>query len=90
MVNFIWRLFTESRSFFSTITNEKDLDSNILPITKLGSIAAIIASCQPIREDDLPLVLIPTKLPGKGKGDRDGNRNDGQMGQSSGKYNMTQ
>ena len=90
VINLIWRLFTESRSFFSTMTNEKDLDSNILPITNLGSTAAIIANCQPIRGDDLPLALMPTKLPGRGKGDRDGTRNDKQMGQAAGRYNMTQ
>ena len=90
VANLILRLFTESRSVFSTITNEKDLDSNILPITNLVSTAAIIANCQPIRGDDLPLALTPTKLLGRGKGDRDGTRNDGQMGQASGRYNMTQ
>ena len=62
------------------MTNEKDLDSNILPITNLGSTATIIANCQPIRGDDLPLALMPTKQPGRGKGDRDDNRNDGQIG----------
>ena len=87
VVNLIWRLFTESRSFFSTMTNEKELDSNILPITNFGSVA-IIANCQPIRGDDLPLALMPTKLPDRSKGES--NRNNGQMGPSSGKYTMTQ
>ena len=60
VANLILRLFTESRSVFSTITNEKDLDSNILPITNLGSTATIIANCQPIKGDDLPLALMST------------------------------
>ena len=71
------------------MTNKKDLDSNILPFTNLGSTAAIIANCQPIRGDDLPLALMPKKQPSRGKGDRDGIRHDEHKGHSSGNHNMT-
>ena len=90
VVNLIWIFFTESRSYFTTMTNEKDRDSNILPFTNLGSTVAIISNCQPIRGDDLPLALMSTKQPSRGKSDRDGSRHDGHIGNPSGNHNMTQ
>ena len=53
------------------MTNEKDLDSNILPITNAGSKAAIISNCQLIRGNDLPIQLMPIKQGGGGGKDKE-------------------
>ena len=54
VVNLIWRLFTESRTYFAMMANDVDLKNNSLPYTNLQSTAAIIANCQSIRGNDLP------------------------------------
>ena len=61
VVNLIWRLFTESRSYFAIMSNEEDLKNRHLPYTNLASTAAIVANCQPIRGEDLPIELMPIK-----------------------------
>ena len=71
-MNLIWRLFTESREFFATMSNCKDLDSNILLFTNLESTPNIIVHYQPIRREDLPLALIPTQ---HGKHKKKGKKN---------------
>ena len=41
------------------MSNEEDLKNRHLPYTNLASTAAIVANCQPIRGEDLPIELMP-------------------------------
>ena len=43
------------------MSNEEDLKNRHLPYTNLASTAAIVANCQPIRGEDLPIALMPIK-----------------------------
>ena len=81
IVNLVWRLFTEIRRFFATMSNGKDLDSNNLSFTNLLSTATIIAKFQPIRGDDLPLALMPSKRNArKESGQKENSRNERHLG----------
>ena len=71
------------------MTNNKDLDSNILPFTNLASTASIIANCQSIRLDDLTLALMPTNQ-GKHREKVEGGytRNKNQVGHQGGNVHV--
>ena len=71
VVNLIWRLFTESGSYFVIMSNEEDLKNRNLPYINLASTAAIVANSQPIRREDLSIDLMPIK---NNTGNREQNR----------------
>ena len=63
------------------MSNGKDLDSNNLSFINLLSTATIIAKFQPIRGDDLPLALIPSKRNArKESGQKENSRNERHLG----------
>ena len=79
VVNLIWRLFTESRAYFTMMLNDVDLKNNSLPFMNLQSTAAIIENCQYIRGGGLPQKLMPQQIndnanvyKGKGTGTHSG------------------
>jgi len=60
ITNLIWRLFVDSRTFFSTMTNERDLLDANLPVSNIDATTQLLSTFQPIRGDDLPLELRPS------------------------------
>ena len=60
ITNLIWRLFVDSLTFFSTMTNERDLLDTHLPVSNIDATAQLLSTFQPIHGDDLPLELRPT------------------------------
>ena len=60
ITNLIWRLFVDSRTFFSTMTNERDLLDANLPVSNIDATTQLLSTFQPIRGDDLPLKLRPS------------------------------
>ena len=63
------------------MSNEEDLKIRHLPYTNLASTAAIVANCQPIRGEDLPIDLMPIK---NTTGNREQNRGGHNQYQGTG------
>ena len=57
--NLIWRLFIDSRTFFSTMSNERDMRGKKLPVSNIDATTTMISTFQPIQGDDLLLELRP-------------------------------
>ena len=59
ITNLIWRLFINSRRFFSTMTNERDLKGNNLLISNIDATTQLLSTFQPISGKDLSVELRP-------------------------------
>ena len=57
IANLILRLFIDSRPFFSTMSNERNLREKDLHVSNIDATTTMLSTFQPIRGDDLPLEL---------------------------------